>query len=185
MTAILFRSTNDFDVSGDGRTLEGLAFRWDLPSLVEDDEHPKPYLEEFDPRSANQTLRLRALWPLFVEHQHLKGSAGEVLFERSAEGLVFTARTSDSKYAQLTLERVKAGELPEVSAAFYPVHHRTRSAPEGLVTRRTEIRIAELSVAREGQHRGAKVLAIRSAPAAAEGTPRLDALRRKRSLLRR
>lgn len=178
---ILTRSTTDFDVAGDGRNLEGIAFHWDLPSLVQDDDHPAPYLEEFDPKAANQTLRMRALWPLFVEHQHLKGSAGEVLFERSAEGLMFRARTSDSRYAQLTLERVKAGELPEVSIGFRPVRQLRRSAPQGVITRRTEIAIAEMSLAREGQHQGAKVLAIRSA--ATEGTPRLDALRRQRSLL--
>lgn len=182
---ILTRATSEFDVTGDGRTLEGIAFHWDLASLVVDDDHPAPYLEEFDPKAADQTLRMRAIRPLFVMHEHVKGSAGETTFDRSAEGLVFRARATDSTFARMTLDRVNAGELPEVSVAFRPIRHAKRPTPKGIVTRRLEIAIAELSLAEPGTglHQGARVLAVRSAPAGASDTPRLDALRRRRALM--
>jgi len=173
---LLIRSS-EFEVAGDGRTLEGLAFRWDAPSLVSDFGGPR-YLEEFAQRSANQTLRMRAWRPLFVEHDYVKGSVGETTFERSDEGLMFRARATDSRYAVATLARVHAGELPGVSVGFRSIASAKRPDPRGIVTTRTEIAIEELSLARQAMYEGAGVLTVR----AETETPRLDALRRRRLL---
>jgi len=176
---LLFRSA-DFEVEGDGRTLTGIAAKYDHPSKVTDDGVVR-YLEEFDPQSAMRSLRMRAERPLFVRHEHLKGSVGETTFEHSAsEGaLLFRARMSDTKYASRTLGRVNDGELPAVSLGFRSLRHLTRSDPRGPVTRRTEIAVEELSLAEVAQHEGTLVLSVRSESA----TPRLDALRKRRLLL--
>lgn len=179
MSELLFRSS-DFEIEGDGRTLTGIAAKYNVPSKVTDDGVTR-YLEEFDPHSAMRTLKLRAERPLFVRHEHLKGSAGETTFEHSeAEGaLLFRARMNDSKFGQRTLARVNDGELPAVSLGFRSLRHLTRSDPRGPVTRRLEIAVEELSLAEMAQHEGTLVLSVRSE----SGTPRLDELRRRKLLL--
>lgn len=171
--------TAPIDLSSDGRNLEGLAFPWDRPSMVTDDGGRTRYLEEFSQRSADQTLKMRADRPLFVAHEYLKGSVGEVSFRPSGEGLVFYARMSDTNYAKQTLQDVNDGKLRAVSVGFRPIRSGKRSDPSGLVTVRNEIAIEELSLAQQGQHEDALVLAVR----AIEGTPRLDALRKKKLIL--
>jgi phage head maturation protease len=179
MNELLFRSA-DFEIEGDGRTLTGIAAKYDVPSFVTDDG-VKRYLEEFDPQSALRSIRMRALRPVFVRHEHLKGSVAEVGFDHSAaEGaLLFRARMTDSQFASKTLARVNDGELPAVSLGFRSLRHLTRSDARGPVTRRTEIAIEEMSLAEVAQHEGTLVLNVRSE----EGTPRLDALRKRRLLL--
>ena len=174
---ILVRST-DIEMSGDGRTIEGLAFRWDTPSHVTDNGTDR-YWEEFSRRSVTKTLSDRPSRPLFVAHEYVNGSVGEVTFRDSSEGLVYVSRTDDNSHAREALKRVNDGVLRSVSVGFAPLKNLTRSdAIRGLVTVRDEIRLAELSLCEKGQHEGAAVLSVRSAA----GTPRLDALRRKRTL---
>lgn len=179
MKQLFFRSA-EFEVAGDGRNLEGIAMRYDRPSHVSDQGGPR-YWEEFDPKAPAQSIKMRALRPVFVEHEHLRGSVAEVSFTQSdAEGaLIFRARMDDSQYAQRTLARINDGELPDVSLGFRSLHHRMRSDPtRGPVTRRTEVAIEEMSLARLSQYEGTKVLSVRS-----EATPRLDDLRRRKLLL--
>jgi HK97 family phage prohead protease len=178
MKELLFRSA-EFEVSGDGRNLEGIAAKYDTPAKVTDNGTDR-YWEEFDPRAARTTIRMRARRPLFVEHEHLRGSVGETTFEHSDSeaALIFRARLSDTKYAETTLARINDGELPAVSLGYRSLKHLTRSDPRGPVVRRTEIAIEEMSLARVAQHDGTLILSVRS-----EGTPRLDDLRRRRLLL--
>lgn len=178
MKALLIRSA-DFEVVGDGRTLEGRAFRWETPSAVTDDGGRSRYLEEFDRRSTEQTLRMRSLRPVFVEHEHELGSVGETTFAPADEGLMFRARATDSTYARTTLERVRNGDLSEVSIGFRPLRNLKRTDVRGTVTRRMEIAIAELSLTHRGQHAGSEILAVRSESA----TPILDEFRRRRAKL--
>ena len=133
MNEILFRSA-EFEVAGDGRNLEGIAARYDIPSKVTDGG-PR-YLEEFDPKCATNTIKMRAVRALFVKHEHIRGSVGEVSFEDSpTEGaLMFRARISDTRYATTTLGRINDGELPAASLGFRSLHHLTRSDPRGPVT---------------------------------------------------
>lgn len=179
LTTMLYR-TADVDVSGDGRSVEGLAFLWNHPSRVTDDNGRTHYREAFHPGSVARTLRQRSTpRPLFVAHAHIGGSVGETTFTPSAEGLVFAARVYDGTLPQAALERVNSGELRAVSVGFRPIVTRTRRDREGEITERAEISLDELSLAAQGQHDGAAVLSVR----AGQGTPRLDQLRRRRSLL--
>lgn len=180
---ILFR-TADVDVSSDGRNVEGLAFRWNHPSLVSDDGKTR-YREQFARGSVARTLSQRTHHPLFVRHEHLAGSVGESTFSPSDEGLMFRARIYDGELPQAALERVSDPKHPEhlgaVSIGFRSIADRKRRDAHGEITERTEIALEELSLAAvgQGQHEGALVLSVRSEP----GTPRLDALRRRRILL--
>lgn len=180
---ILFRSA-DVDVSADGRNVEGRAFRWDHPSLVSDDGKTR-YRESFGRGSVARTLSQRSHHPLFVRHAHLAGSVGETTFSPSAEGLMFRARLYDGELPSAALERVSDPQHPEhlgaVSIGFRPIVTRTKRDAQGEIVERAEIAIEELSLATvdQAQHEGALVLSVRSE----QGTPRLDALRRRRAVL--
>lgn len=177
-TELLYRAAAA-ELSGDGKTVEGLAFRWDHPSLVADLTGPR-YREAFERGSTTRTLaHRRSARPLFVEHQHVAGSVGETTFSPAAEGLAFRARLYDGEIADVARVRLHAGELPAVSVGFRALQSARRVDADGPLIVRQEIALEELSLARIGQHDGAEVLAIRSA----SGTPRLDALRRRRALL--
>ena len=105
------------------------------------------------------------------------------MFSPSAEGLVFHARVYDGELPATALERVNSGELRAVSVGFRPLASRTRQDADGPITERSEIALEELSLAPQGQHEGALVLSVRSDTQVSQQTPRLDALRRRRSLL--
>lgn len=179
MTAVLFRSA-DVDISADGRNIEGCAFQWDRPSLVSDDGKVR-YREAFGRGSVARTLSQRSHRPLFVRHEHLAGSVGETTFSPSADGLMFRARLYDGTLPTAALERVHSGELAAVSIGFRPIAKTKRVDQLGEITLRTEISLEELSLATvdQAQHEGALVLSVRTDP----GTPRLDALRRRRAML--
>ena len=188
---ILVRTTAALDVSSDGRNLEGLALTWEDAELVTDDHGASYYAEAFAARSVTRTLRARSEWPVFVVHNHLAGSVGEVTFAATSEGLAWRARMADTRYAGATLERVTDpdhpdGHLGAVSVGFKPKAQQSRTFPGvGAGVYRTEIALAELSLApaHAAQRSAGKVLAVRSSTTADAGTPRLDALRRRRSLL--
>jgi len=176
-TTMLFRAA-DADVGGDGRSVSGLVFRWNTPSKVTDDG-VRHYREQFPPGCVARTLRQRTTpRPLFVEHRHVEGSVGETTFSTSDEGLVFDSRLYDGVLAEVARERLGRGELPSVSMGFRALATRTRHDADGEITERSEISLDELSLCAQGQHSGAAVLSIR-----AVGTPRLDALRKRRLLL--
>lgn len=167
------------DLSGDGRTVEGLAFRWEHPSYVHDPGGPR-YREAFARTAAARTLaHRREARPLFVEHRHIAGSVGETWFSPANEGLAFRSRLYDGEIADHARTRLHAGELPAVSVGFRPLRSARRLDADGPLIIRQEIALEELSLCPAGQHDGAEVLTIRSA----SSTPRLDALRRRRALL--
>lgn len=183
LTDLILRSTDQFEVAGDGRTIEGIAVAWDTEALVSDDGGRTRYHESYDRRAFTHTLRARGpVRPLFVRHAHLRGSIGEVTFAEADAGLMFTARAfPGSSYADEVLaEGVGAqGKYPAVSIGHYPVKPGPRIRPAaGAHVHRTEVRLEELSLAEVGQHHTAKVLAVRSSD-----TPRLDAIRRRLVLL--
>lgn len=180
MNEILHRSTDTFDLSGDGRTIEGLAVPWEVFSPVVDLDGSR-YFEAFIRSSVTATLKVRGpVRPVFVRHEYLKGSFGEVEFIPSAEGLMFRARAADTRFAAETLPEVGPhGALSAVSIGFRAIRPRAIPKPApGSRVLRTEIALEELSLAEVGQHRDAKVLAVRAvdAPRRADLTRRLRAL---------
>jgi len=168
---------------GDGRTLTGVAFKYDTPSLVRDPGAPA-YLEEFSRSSADKTIAQRGPVPLMVLHADHRLPIGVATFERGQDGLDFTARVSETKDGDDILTLVNDGALRSVSVRFRAFGSRQRMTARGKVTTRTEIGLRELSLVPSGfgAHDGAEVLAVRSELEAA-GTPRLDALRKRRALL--
>lgn len=170
-----------FDLSTDGRNVEGLAYLYDRASLVTDDGRNR-YLEEMARGTETKTLRERAQRPLFRTHRRNEDPIGVSTFEPSAEGLIFRARISATRAGDETLELVNDGAMNSASVGFLAIRTLKRPTADGLVHVRAEIAIRELSLCPTGlgQHQGAEVLAVRAEP---NGTPRLDASRRRLLLL--
>lgn len=172
--------TRSFDIGTEGRTLTGLAFKWDTPAKVRD-PGKQPYMEEFSRGAADKTLQEHPLVPVLRNHRLNEDPVGVSTFHRSEEGLVFTAPLSRTRAADEVLELVNDGAMRSVSVRFASFKDRKRMSTDGWVTTRMEIGLRELSVVTTGfgQHPGAEVLAVRSE----EGTPRLDAVRQRLILL--
>lgn len=171
----LFRSMEIGDRVG--RTLSGLAIPWDKPTRVRDQTGPA-YLEAFASTSADLTLRQHPNFPVFARHDYSHNPLGVVTFQRSDEGLIFTAPLSKTQAADEMLELVNDGAMRSVSVGFRPIKMVRRSE----VIVRTEVALRELSLAPTGygQYEDAKVLAVREVT---HGTPVLDALQRRRARL--
>jgi hypothetical protein len=177
---LLSRATDDLDVAGDGRTLEGRAFRWDTPSNVIE-PNGRRYWEELARRSTDQSLKMRGArpFPLFVDHRHLEGGIGDTTFTPAAEGLMFRSRLNDGHLAGIIREGIEL--VKGVSVTFKPIRAFRKADPtRGEVTVRTEIGLRELSLAvlLKPQHAGAELLAVRATDEDLT-TPRLDATRRR------
>lgn len=180
------------DIDYTGRRLEGIAFYFERAAPVTDDGRTR-YLEEFARSAADRNLSHRKdPFPVGVLHPWSPGArtspvpVGAVTFSRSAEGIVFAATMATGAAGEDALELVKLGAMRDVSVSFRSLRSSKRPSPSGIVTRRDEIIIRELSLAPTGmgQHPGAEVLAVRSEPTTeTEGTPRLDAFRRRRIML--
>lgn len=182
MSDFLTRSAPLNDIDRTGRTLEGLAFRWEHPQRVTDGG--PYYLEEIARAATKKTLTDRPSRPLGILHPWSEGARtspipiGSVRFEEAAEGLVFRAIVSKTQAGDEALELVLDEALTDVSIGARPIRSSTRQSTAGLVTRREEIALRELSLAPTGmgQYEDARVLAVR---AMAEGAPRLAEYRRR------
>lgn len=179
------------ELTGDGRTLEGLAFRWDTPAMVRDGNGPA-YLEEFHRSSVRKTLTERARRPLGLMHPWAPGATGRpspigaVEFKPSAEGLAFKARMSNTAAGNEALELVNDGALSDVSVGFNSFANRYRMLPAGRVTTRMEIGLMELSLVPTGMgaHPGAEVHAVRATvPGTTRRTMTPEQVRRRLLLL--
>lgn len=175
------------EITAEGRTLVGIAFRWDHPSLVPNDPGTGPYLEEFVRGSVTKTLRERETFPLIKHHRVDVDPVGVTRFAPADEGLMFEAPLSRTRDADETLELVRDGAMRSVSVRFRPILHKLRHSTAGAVVSRTEIALRELSLAPTGFgiHDGAEVLAVRSEQTApvVELDPAVAA--RRRALLAR
>lgn len=167
---------------GDGRTVEGVAYRYDSPSMVRD-PGSAPYLEEFSRIAHDKTVRQRPSVPLLVLHdERTRLPVGVATFSDGGDHLRFSARISETRDGDEALALIGDGALRSVSVRFRSLGSRFRQAVQGRVTTRTEIALRELSLVPTGfgAHPGAEVLAVRHQ---LDDTPRLDALRKRRRLL--
>lgn len=169
-----------------GRIIEGLAFEWDNPEMVSDGG--PSYLEEFARASCDKTISDRPKRPLGILHPWSPGARtspipiGAVTFQRSAQGLVYTATFSRTQAGDEALELKNDGALGDVSIGGRPIRNSERYSADGRVVRREEIAIRELSLAPAGmgQRQDAKILVHR---AEVEGdTPVLDRYKRRAAL---
>lgn len=171
--------TRSIDIEpGDGRELLGVAYRYDHPSLVRDPGAP-PYREAFTRMAATKTITQRGTVPLMLIHDDRgRLPVGVATFEAGPDSLLFRARISETRDGDDALTLVNDGALRSVSVRFKPLQSARR---DGVVVRQ-EIALRELSLVPTGfgAHEGAEVLAVRHEAA---GTPRLDALRKRRALL--
>lgn len=176
MKPTLHRATEVSDAVG--RTMEGIAYRYERPSRVSDDSFKSSYFEEIMRRADAKTLTERQELPVFRLHDYEEESIGTVTFDHSADegALMFTAVLNRSAGADEVLEDET---WRDVSVGFAPMRDAFRHTDfHGRITQRVEIRLEELSLAPNGTalHKGAEVLAVR-----AQGleTPKLAAMRRK------
>lgn len=155
--------TRSFDIGTEGRTLVGIAFRWDHPSVVRD-PGTAAYLEEFARACADKTISERPVFPLLKRHDLSIDPIGVSRFRAGTEGLMFEAPLSKTPDADATLELINDGAMRSVSVRFAALKSGRRSSLDGPVTVRQEIKLRELSVCPTGfgQHDGAEVLAVRS-----------------------
>lgn len=155
------------EVSTDGHTLEGLAYRYDTPSWVSDDgrtryreayrsstgmNQPVVGLHLAHPTAANVPLEPRTL-----------DSFGSVEFTPTAEGLAFRALVDDSELGNAALIMLAAGGLSKMVSIGAKI---LESETVRDVTYRTQIEIFELSLLPNGQRgalTGAEIQVVRNA----------------------
>lgn len=165
-----------------GRTLEGVAYRYDYPSRVTDDGWATSYYEEFLTGTDTRTLKHRASFPLARIHtSHGGAQIGSVVFARSSDerALMWTATVDRGAAGDQLLDEID--EWRDASVTFAPLRDSYRTTKyHGRILQRAEIRIAELAIQPNGTAlaKHAEVTLVRAA-----GTPRLEELRRKRILL--
>lgn len=182
------------EVAGDGRTLEGLAFKWDTPSRVQDPGAPA-YKEAFTRGALKAFLGQTRKVPLGLVHPWAPGARtspvplGAVEFAAGDVGAQFRARVSKTVAGDEALALIADEALNSVSLGFRSINHFKR----GDVLFRSEVHPFELSLVPTGMnaHDGAEILAVRSgdnvedeaveseAGPEVEGTPRLDDLRKR------
>lgn len=183
MSELLVRS-NLSEVVTEGRTLAGVAYKFDHPSWVSDGG---PKYQESMSRSTADGLNVAGLH-FFHPFTAMNGIAprdtepfGAVRFSPSdSEGaLVFEAVVSQTRKGDDYLNLINDGALSRnVSVGFKPIQTSVRAG----VTVRESISIEELSLLPHGvpgAHEGASITAVRAEIL----TPNRDRLKRKLFLL--
>lgn len=160
----LHRATTVEDFTG--RTLEGIAYRYERPSRVSDDGFSSTYFEEIMQRADAKTLGDRAEFPLYRLHDRSRDAAGTVTFARSdnEQALMFTAQVARNSEGEQLMDDLE--EWQDVSVSYRALRNTFRESPHhGRIVQRREIRLMELSVAPTGtgQAKGAEILAVRAA----------------------
>jgi hypothetical protein len=182
---MLHRSTDQLDYTG--RTVEGVAYRYEYPSRVTDDGWATSYYEEILRGADSRTLRHHPEFPLNRGHSQSGGhQVGVVTFHRSDDerALMFRGLVDHGRAGDQLLEEID--EWGDASVTFDPIANRQRRTPyHGVILQRAQIRIAELALMPLGTalSSGSGVLAVRGSIAEPAGTPVLDRLRRRRSAL--
>jgi hypothetical protein len=157
----------------EGRTLEGIAYRYDHPSRVSDDG-VEFYNEAFGFGCDAKTIADRAAFPLGWWHPWSSNAGksptqplGSVEFRpsKAENALLFTAGVSRTRLGDEALELVRDRAAEDVSVSYKPISSLRRRRGAEYVTVRTEIKIRELSLAPTGLglHDDAKVLVMRAA----------------------
>lgn len=185
------------DLEADGRNLHGHAVELERDYDVSDPGRGR-YRERHARTSFNKSLADRGRdgrWPLLMHHPFAPGSRtspvplGAVRYFVDGGRLAFHARASATRDADEALELVRDGALRDVSIGAREVAARTLRDGKGPYLYRTESALRELSLAPTGfgQYADAKVLEVRATAlddGQADARPRLEALRRRRTLLR-
>lgn len=189
--SILYRATQDFEVSG--RTIEGLALPWEQWQVVRDLRGPT-YPESHMRSAFDESLRRDpGVRPLYSMHEYAFDPTADPIgvahFMPAAEALMFRGFLSKTRKADEQLELIKDGAKRAVSVGFEPLKTRNVQRPEGLGRLRVESKLRELSVAPTGfgQYPESRILAMRSRPRRSVPTAldRLNELNERRRALGR
>jgi hypothetical protein len=180
----LNRSTQIADFTG--RTLEGVAYRYEYPSRVTDDGWRTHYFEEMLRNCDRRTIgHRRASFPLTKLHKSDGGiEIGQTTFAHSADerALMFTATVDHGRDGDQLLEQIE--EWGDVSVTFDAIRNSQRRTPHhGQIMQRAEIRLVDLSLnpAGTGLAKGAEVQLVRSSITPA--TPAVELAQRRLQLL--
>lgn len=173
-----------------GRTIEGVAYRYELPSSVTDDGL-EYYYEQMLRGCDTKTIRDRAggAFPLLVWHSRTTNrgllppdEVGQVQFTPREASLDFRAVLNRSRLADELRELIADDTARDVSVSFKPLRPVEGVHDGRLLVSHAAISLRELSVAPTGtgQHAGAEILVMRAAGmpdlAAASATARLRLL---------
>lgn len=172
-----------------GRRLEGIAYRYNYPSRVTDDDWASSYYEEIVRGADRRTLAHRATFPLTQLHLQKGGAEiGTTTFHHSDDerALMFRAVVDPGRPGDELLEQID--EWRDASVTFDPLRTGRRHTPHhGPIIQRSEIRIVDLSLNPNGTAlaKGAEVLAVRASttPGETSPTPALEQARRARARL--
>lgn len=147
--------------SGDGRTIHGIAVRFEQRDQIGDPEYG--FVETFDKRAFDKTLRERGAGRvrLLAHHDMRANPLGVTTVLRAdAEGLYLEARVSKTQAGDEFLELVRDGALTDLSIGFRPiadVWSRDRK-----FVRRAEVALHEISAVNLGALAGATIAGVRS-----------------------
>lgn len=144
-----------------GRTIEGMALRWDHPYTVSDDNGVTFYVEGWRRGAFERGLRATGNFhEVRVDHRDVR--IGRVSFHESAEGLPFTAIADESPGGDAALDYAREGRFRGVSLR-YESDQQKRDA-DGVVWR-TRGMPRELSLIDNGRPQygdDARIIAVRS-----------------------
>lgn len=154
-----------------GRTLEGLALRWDTPYRVSDDRGRTFYDEGWRRRALVESLaEMGNTFELRVDHADVR--LGLVSFAESDEGLAFRSTVDGHELGDAALAEVVTGRTRGVSILYHPL--RQKRDRDGVLWR-LRARLRELSLTDNPQYHDAMVTAVRS-----HARPAVDAERAAR-----
>lgn len=100
-----------------GRTIEGLALRWNRAYRVSDDQGATYYAEGWRSRAFETDLaKSRNIFELRVDHRDQR--LGLTSFHESEDGLVFVAALDDTPAGEVALEKARADRFRGVSLRY-------------------------------------------------------------------
>lgn len=100
-----------------GRTIEGMALRWNRTYRVSDDNGATFYLEGWRPGAFERGIKATGNFhEVRVDHRDVR--VGRTSFAESVEGLAFTATADDTPGGDAALEYARAGRFTGVSLTY-------------------------------------------------------------------
>lgn len=163
--------TFEVDLSeGDGRTLDARIVPYNVPAIVSDPPHFRPYQETFLPRSVTNTADRVKIWMNFEHQQGLQGIIGHgIQLDDKPDALYGSFRIHDNPDGEKALGLVREGILTGLSVEFVPL--KSQKIANGWARERVHIDKVSLCMADKSAYKQAAVLAVRTEPVEAIMVP--------------
>lgn len=160
MTEPLLRTIPESAIEVEGRTVDVRVVPFDSIATVADPPDFVPYQEEFLRGCFDH--QLNAANRIHANYEHAKGIGNVVghgvLLRSESDGYHLTATIHNTPAGDTTLELLRGGALPSVSAEFFDVRNVRRNG----VMQRAKANLIGFAFARKGAYPGADVLALRT-----------------------